>query len=453
MMSDPLATALPDTIVEEHEALLQFLYLAPVGLVQASVDGTVSMMNPIAAQLLMPLASDGCLDNLFAALQNIAPDLRHQCAAFSPAQGMICDGQMLHLAPDSLRRQSARVLSLSVVKLGEARLMAVLSDVTEQVMRERELRQTDAWLNAILTSISDYALVRLDASGRIASWNDSIGRVTGFTAEQTVGQSYAMFYPPGSTTADHLDDHLAEAARDGWSLDDGLRVRANGSTFRATAMISPLRDGEQSDGTTAYSLVMRDLGDKAPVSPRERNAALSDHLTGLGNRRAFFEAAELELERRRRVPRPVAMVMFDADHFKTINDTHGHAGGDAVLRHLAAALTLAFREVDVVSRIGGEEFAVLLPSTSLAGAEAVASRLRQMVQDATVRVDGKAITYTVSAGVAAMDDGAASLEELMKHADQALYQAKAQGRNQVVCWRDPGSTAAAPITPGAMHAN
>jgi diguanylate cyclase (GGDEF)-like protein/PAS domain S-box-containing protein len=425
---------------EEHEALIQFLYLAPVGLVQASLDGAISMINPVAAQLLMPLSHDSCLDNLFAALERVAPDLRHLCADFAAPQGVVCDGVHLHLDRDASKRVPARVLSLSVVKLGEARLMAVLGDVTEQVRRERELRRTDAWLNAILSSISDYALVRLDAQGCIESWNESIGRVTGYNAAQTVGQSYALFYPAGATTPEHLADRLSEAERDGWSLDDGLRRRADGSTFRVSAMISPLRDVVDGD-TSAYSLVMRRLADaengdqQAPVE-RQRNAALRDYLTGLGNRRAFFEAAEVELERRRRLPRPIAMIMIDADHFKRINDDHGHAGGDAVLRHLAAAMNLTFREIDVVARVGGEEFAVLLPSTDLAGAAAVAERLRLLVAQASVMVDAAAVDYTISAGVAAMDERITDLEMLMKRADQALFEAKRRGRNRVGCWNE-----------------
>ena len=420
---------------EEHEALIQFLYLAPVGLVQASLDGAISMMNPAAAQLLMPLASDFNLDNLFIALQGVAPDLRNLCHDFAAPQGIICDGTYLHLDPDSRNKASARVLSLSLVKLGEARLMAVLGDVTDQVRRERELRQTDAWLNAILTSISDYALVRLDTEGRIESWNESIGRVTGYSAEQTVGKSFALFYPPGSTTPEHLGDRLGEAERDGWSLDDGVRLRADGSQFSVSAMISPLRE-QEGDVTTAYSLIMRDIGDKQPAAERQRNAALRDYLTGLGNRRAFFEAAEVELERRRRAPRPTSMIMFDADHFKTVNDNHGHAGGDAVLRHLAATLNMTFRDIDVVARVGGEEFAVLLPSTDLTAAAVVAERLRAAVEAAVVKVDGVAIRYTVSAGVASMDERVSTLEGLMKRADQALYAAKARGRNRVDKWGD-----------------
>lgn len=434
----PLST--PE-ISEEHEALIQFLYLAPVGLVQAALDGTIGMINPISAQLLMPLARDGNLDNLFTALESVAPALRHLCADFPDAQGVICDSMYLHVNAATQRKPAIKVVSLSVIKLDETRLMAVLSDITLQVQRERELKQSDAWLNAILTNISDYAMVGLDRQGRIEAWNESIGRMMGYTAEALAGQPYSIFYPPGATTPEHLLDRLREADENGWSLDEGLRLRADGSQFWGSAMISPMQDRELLDANedsevpaAAYCLIIRDISDKREASERQRRATFCDYLTGLANRRAFFETAQLELQRRTQLPRPTSMIMFDADHFKTVNDRFGHPAGDAVLRHLAATLSATFRDVDVVARVGGEEFAVLLPSTSLADAAAVANRLRLLVETATVMFDGEPIRYTVSAGVAAMDDSLAGLDGLMKRADQALYAAKARGRNRVDCW-------------------
>lgn len=433
----------PD-ISEEHEALIQFLYLAPVGLVQAAADGAIDMINPISAQLLMPLARDGNLDNLFTALEGVAPSLRSMCAQFAPSHGVICDAVYLHLNRRGDGKPAEMVVSLTVVKLDEARLMAVLSDVSLQVKRERELRQSGAWLNAIMTGISDYAMVSLDRMGRIEDWNESIGRLTGFSAAALVGQPYSIFYPPEASTPEHVLDRLREADENGWSLDEGLRMRANGSQFWGSAMISPLREADQaahaaSDNDSeardpAYCLIIRDISDKREASEQQRKANFCDYLTGLANRRAFFEAAELELERRKHSTRPTAMIMFDADHFKAVNDRFGHPVGDAVLRHLAKALRSTFRDVDVVARIGGEEFAVLMPSTDLATAGAVANRLRALVKATPALVDGESISYTVSAGVAAMDDAISSLESLMKRADQALYAAKARGRNRVECW-------------------
>jgi diguanylate cyclase (GGDEF)-like protein/PAS domain S-box-containing protein len=422
----------------EHEALIQFLYLAPVGLVQTGIDGEIQMINPISAQLLMPLQSDGNLTNLFDALQDVAPELRQLCNLYGRASGMVCDGLHIHLAPasGSRGRRAPQVLSLSLLKLDGERLMAVLSDVTEQVRRERQLRQNDAWLNALLTSITDYALVGLDRDGRVSTWNETIVRVTGHT-EAVVGAPYSVFYPKDAITPEQVQDRLREADQNGWSLDEGPRMRADGSQFWASAIISPLPDRDlllDDPNEAAYCMVLRDISDKRDAIERRRKSVFCDHLTGVANRRAFFEAAELELTRNRRQPRPTALILLDADHFKRINDRHGHPGGDAVLRQLGMLLTATFRQVDVVARVGGEEFAVLLPSCDMDGALAVAERMRTLVARQAVAFEDAHIEYTVSAGVAACDGDALNLETLMKRADQALYAAKAGGRNRVERW-------------------
>jgi len=427
---------------EEHEALIHFLHLAPIGLVQADLEGAIEMINPISARLLMPLSHDGNLINLFTALESVAPSLRHVCANFSSSQGVICDAMYIHFNAGHVGNSTQTIVSLTIVKLDKSRLMAVLSDVTLQVKRERELMQSGAWLNAILTNITDYSKLSLDRHGRIDTWNKSIGRVTGFEGEALVGQPYSIFYPPETITLEHVTDRLREADENGWSLDEGIRVRADGSHFWSSAMISPLldrdplldADGDGKFSDPAYSLIIRDISDKREASEKQHKATFCDYLTGLANRRAFFEAAELELERRKQSTRPTAMIMFDADLFKTVNDRFGHPAGDAVLRHLAAALSATFRNFDVVARIGGEEFAVLLPSTELAAAVAAADRLRTLVNATPVLVDGESISYTVSAGVAAMDDSVIGLDGLMKRADQALYAAKTRGRNRVDFW-------------------
>jgi diguanylate cyclase (GGDEF)-like protein len=158
---------------------------------------------------------------------------------------------------------------------------------------------------------------------------------------------------------------------------------------------------------------------------------MSDHLTGVANRRAFFEAAEVELKRWRRAPRPLALITLDADHFKQINDTYGHPAGDAVLRDLAGALNEAVREMDIVARIGGEEFAILLPSADLSTAESIAERIRREVADRMVEWEGCKIHYTVSIGVSMMHDGMTGMDSMLRHADAAMYAAKRNGRNRV----------------------
>lgn len=158
--------------------------------------------------------------------------------------------------------------------------------------------------------------------------------------------------------------------------------------------------------------------------------ATVDALTGLPNRAAFMERAADRLKLCRRTGRPAAVVMMDVDHFKSINDTFGHGAGDAVLANLGRVMTEHLREVDVCGRMGGEEFAFLLPGTPVEAAQHVAERLRHAVADMEVLVDGRHIPVTASFGIA--DPGPSeSLEPALSRADARLYVAKAEGRNRV----------------------
>jgi diguanylate cyclase (GGDEF)-like protein len=159
--------------------------------------------------------------------------------------------------------------------------------------------------------------------------------------------------------------------------------------------------------------------------------ALLDDLTGVGNRRHLLQRLTEECARSERSGQPFALLVIDLDGFKAINDTHGHAAGDAVLRHLATRIATVFRPLDVVARMGGEEFAVLLPSTGLDDALAAAERVRRAVEAEPVVVDGVPIPVTLSGGVSAMNPDTADIAALMKRADQALYAAKDAGRNRI----------------------
>jgi diguanylate cyclase (GGDEF)-like protein len=160
-----------------------------------------------------------------------------------------------------------------------------------------------------------------------------------------------------------------------------------------------------------------------------RRLAHTDPLTGLLNRRAFEAAKSAELARARRTGQALAVVMIDVDCFKSLNDRHGHAAGDGVLRRLGQEVTAALRLTDIAARIGGDEFCLVLAAT---GAEAtqIAERVRGLVSQARGPGD---VHATVSLGVSALDDDESSLDDAIARADQALYLAKQQGRNQVRC--------------------
>jgi diguanylate cyclase (GGDEF)-like protein len=161
--------------------------------------------------------------------------------------------------------------------------------------------------------------------------------------------------------------------------------------------------------------------------------ATTDPLTGLCNRRHFLELADSEFERSRRSRRPLAVLLMDIDHFKSINDTQGHAAGDKVLTHVAQLCRGNTRMQDTTARLGGEEFVVLLPDTPIETAREVAERVRAAVAENTAlcQPDGAAIRATVSIGVAVIASNDNSAEHLLERADRAMYAAKDAGRNRV----------------------
>lgn len=160
-------------------------------------------------------------------------------------------------------------------------------------------------------------------------------------------------------------------------------------------------------------------------------AALEDDLTGLHNRRAFFEFGNQLLKQSRRHQSPLAIIMFDLDHFKHINDNHGHEAGDEVLRQVGQILRSRVRESDIAARIGGEEFAILLSETETDEAQDMAERLLTLMRETPVCFRNRNIGPTASFGVATRRPEDNSLEVLLARADEAMYDSKSSGRNRV----------------------
>lgn len=164
---------------------------------------------------------------------------------------------------------------------------------------------------------------------------------------------------------------------------------------------------------------------------RAEATSLQDELTQLNNRRAFFQLGGQFLKQAKRRNTPIAAIMFDLDHFKLINDTYGHEAGDAVLREVGRLLLAEVRESDIAARIGGEEFAVLLPESSQEHAMELAERLRNTLDSLKVRYTQTMLRPTASFGVAMLSPDDDRLESLLSRADEAMYLSKADGRNRV----------------------
>jgi len=175
----------------------------------------------------------------------------------------------------------------------------------------------------------------------------------------------------------------------------------------------------------------RDITARKSDEAALRHLAMHDSLTGVMNRNQFFERAGGELRRAQRYRKPLAMVMLDLDHFKRINDVHGHGAGDAVLTTACQLWMSELRSLDLLARIGGEEFALLMPDSPLTAAQVAAERLRALTSDAVVTFQGQEIRCTVSGGIAMVDPDDSSIEAALHRADLALYRAKKAGRNRL----------------------
>ena len=173
------------------------------------------------------------------------------------------------------------------------------------------------------------------------------------------------------------------------------------------------------------------LAQLASLTGKLRELATTDSLTGLFNRRAFMDRAETEWARHLRYKHPVGCVMLDVDHFKQVNDTHGHAAGDAVLQHVGALMRASLRTTDLSARVGGDEFMALMPDTTMEGAFSMAERLLMRLLGRPLAGLERDVRVTASIGVAT-SEGCATIDELFSRTDKALYQAKSAGRGCVV---------------------
>lgn len=311
-------------------------------------------------------------------------------------------------------------------------LMGTVQDVTEKVMAKRELQHRESMLRAMSEASHD-ALIMIDANDRVLFWNPAAERMFGYSREEALrGHLHEMI------TLDEEREAAYRGLRDfaltgrGAVLDRVMEFqarRANGEFFPVERAVAAF----QVEGEWYAVGVVRDISERKTAEARLREMATTDELTGIGNRRHFRELAERQLTVARRYLKPFSLVLFDVDRFKLINDTHGHDGGDRVLRALADTARRLLRKADFVGRLGGEEFAFCLPETDQPQAEAVAERFRREVASLAVPMDtGGVARFTVSLGIACLDTPDETLDTLLKRADQALYRAKEEGRNRVV---------------------
>ncbi|SDE94181.1 PAS domain S-box-containing protein/diguanylate cyclase (GGDEF) domain-containing protein [Rhodospira trueperi] len=187
------------------------------------------------------------------------------------------------------------------------------------------------------------------------------------------------------------------------------------------------------DGQPAVLISLNDISSRKAMEEELKRLAATDALTGIGNRRQLMELGDRELRRARRYGGPLSVLILDIDHFKHINDTHGHALGDEALKTMVTCCLQQLREIDIMCRLGGEEFVVLMPETPVSAARTGAERLREKVAALKIPLTGdETLSFTISIGLTEPHQSDDTLGDVLMRADEALYAAKREGRNRVV---------------------
>jgi diguanylate cyclase (GGDEF)-like protein/PAS domain S-box-containing protein len=304
---------------------------------------------------------------------------------------------------------------------------------TEGGLKEltREFERQRRRMEVVFEYIHGYCVVMLDGIGTVIEWNPSIGRIFGITADAIVGQpllSRVSVHLEELTSSPNFSDVRNVIAKVGWCRVDASWKKGGGQEMWGDCVIAPVFEADGSTG--GYVAVIRDVSVEH-INTRELiDAALTDPLTGLHNRRGLEGRAEALHFRPGGVPVNQVWIMVDIDHFKRVNDTHGHEAGDEVLKGVAEALRSTARGADLVARFGGEEFVLVLPDTSAELAVRIAERLRVAIEALSTDVDGQVIRVTASFGVAQRAAQDSQLE-VLERADAALYSSKKDGRNRV----------------------
>nr|WP_249115864.1 diguanylate cyclase [Azoarcus sp. L1K30] len=342
---------------------------------------------------------------------------------------------------DLAAHQEARVLTIRNALLAYAVVQLIVLGALRITRREWQ-RQLDeqtatterlARQNSLLLNTAGEGIYGVDADGRATFINPSALEMLKFSEQDILGRNqHELFHH-------HYEDgspYPASSCPVFETLQDGRRrraedrfIRADGTEFPVSMTVTPIEENACRKGAV---VVFRDITELTEKRQQLLRLATTDPLTGTSNRRHFLDVMETELARLKRRGGVASLLMTDLDHFKRINDLHGHAAGDEVLKHFVAIVRETLRKTDVVGRIGGEEFAILLPGEDKEGARELAERLRESLENSPSIVGEKSIPCTVSIGIAALRANDTSADAVLQRADEALYTAKRTGRNRAV---------------------
>ncbi len=388
--------------------------------------GASGLAEPWASRRQTPLTHSFCRHVVASGAPLVIGDARvHPLVQDNPAiadLGVVAYAGSPLVAPDGHALGSLCAIDDAPRDWAAADL-ALLADLAALATTEIAHRATAAELRAVggdyrlLLERAADGIVVMDADGRFVEINARACVMLGYAREELLGRTSRALIAPEDLAA----RPMADLAATGRFLDERLMRRKDGTTFPAEASVARLPDGRM-------QAILRDITARRALEEGLRHQATHDGLTGLPNRAYFLDRLRRALVPTEGVGRACAVLCLDLDHFKRVNDQHGHDAGDRLLIAVAARLRGAVRPGDTLARLGGDEFVALLEAVADAGAaEAVAGRLLAALVE-PVAIDGRGHAVTASIGIALCGPGHARPDDLLRDADAALYRAKAAGR-------------------------
>ncbi|HEY8219264.1 MAG TPA: diguanylate cyclase [Methylobacter sp.] len=303
-----------------------------------------------------------------------------------------------------------------------------LGRVVRYALLRTEMEARNNLLIAALEAAAN-GIVITDKDATVIWANPAFGRLTGYSPEETVGSKPSELVKSGIQNEAFYQDMWANLLAGQHWRGELVNKRKDGSLYHEELSIASVKNG--AGEITHFIGIKEDITVRKEMEAQLQKLASTDPLTGLFNRRVFLERLEQERAKVARLPHYVAvLLMLDLDFFKRVNDTYGHATGDAVLKAFAEIVRNNSRAIDVPARLGGEEFAILLTGADKNDAMTMAERLRKQVAAILIDHEAGPVQITVSIGAAALSAGDIKAEAVLHRADAALYEAKDRGRNQ-----------------------